>query len=923
MREEFLRLFCSNVRGLVCNWDAATSFDWNNYDILAFNEVWNIKDFENLVVENYEIKAKKLRTNSRGGGSIIFGKKNLQCKEIETPFLEGCIETTGIRCNGITFINIYRPPSGNKQRFLEILGQFLETLNGKKLIGGDININLFTEHQIINNFCLGHGLTYKINAVTRIPSGTCIDNFLTNLDGVFEVSDISIADHLAITAKVIISCKNSYAKTKFSYRQMKEANYIAFNANLYNLEITGQNIDEKWDNLQSSIKKIVDDCFPLKTSSHKYLFTMSPSLLKCRDKKNRLLRQFKQGRINKEVYLNYNKIYRKLIKTEQVNSFHDSLQKAGINGKAKWKAIKSHLHLERSKPQIDELVVDNESITSKTDIAKAFKSHFETCAKKLAENLPPGCNTAMVIPQGEPWSFKSCNESDLLKIIRTLKNKNSCGIDGLSNRMLKKEAYRFAVLLKPLINESISLGQFPNCLKTANVIPIHKKGSTSDLNNYRPISLLPVISKVFEKVINNQLNSVVESGFIDDNQFGFRQGYSTEDAAIKFINEVQKELRANKHVVTLYVDVSKAFDSCDHDIIVNKIKQTGLNEQGLNLIRSYLLDRSQLVFVDGIFGGKFVVNIGVGQGTILGPTFFKIYIMDLHLHTTLFCTKFADDSNFMGSGKTRDEVTLLVNNELKKISKWFTDNRLTLHPNKSRFIVHSRDKLIDLFLNNTKIMRCGYGLQEESVKFLGLHIDENLDWTIHIKNVVKKIEKGRYLLWRHKKLGTKIQKILYESFVRCHLLYCLVVWGGASASKLKPLETVVKKCWKNIGHFKQHTLNRLKNANILKIADELTLQESKIVWRWEYNKLPNSLRPIIEEKRDNLRHRRFHIPRGAKPSSIISRLNKRAEKSITSIAQSLTKKPMATKLKSSLIENYSFVCRRRDCFTCAGRDVNQ
>jgi len=275
--------------------------------------------------------------------------------------------------------------------------------------------------------------------------------------------------------------------------------------------------------------------------------------------------------------------------------------------------------------------------------------------------------------------------------------------------------------------------------------------------------------------------------------------------------------------------VSKAFDSCDHEIIIQKIKHTGLNQIGLKLMQSYLLNRDQLVYVDGSFGGRFVVNIGVGQGTILGPTLFKIYIMDLHLHTVLFCTKFADDSNFIGSGKTRDEVTTLVNHELEKIAKWFKDNRLTLHPNKSRFVVHSRDKLIDIFINGAKIMRCGYGLQEESVKFLGLHIDEDLDWICHIKNVVKKISKGRYLLWRYRNLGVATMKLIYVCFVCCHLLYCLVVWGGSKPAKLKPLNVALQKCWKNIGLYKQHTKNRLKEHAILTLEDEIKMQESKFV----------------------------------------------------------------------------------------------
>jgi retron-type reverse transcriptase len=147
--------------------------------------------------------------------------------------------------------------------------------------------------------------------------------------------------------------------------------------------------------------------------------------------------------------------------------------------------------------------------------------------------------------------------------------------------MIKQEPYLFAKLLKPLINESINLGIFPTCLKTANVIPIFKKGDPTNLNNYRPISLLPVISKVFEKVLNNQLTSVIDKGYIDENQFGFRANHSTEDAVIKFVDKIERDIALGKHVVSIYIDVSKAFDSCDHDILLKKIGRTGLDEVGL------------------------------------------------------------------------------------------------------------------------------------------------------------------------------------------------------------------------------------------------------------------------------------------------------------------------------------------------------
>jgi hypothetical protein len=780
-----------------------TSFNWNLYDILAFNEVWNIKDYEKLLVEGFEIKAVKLRNESRGGGTVIFGRKELKTSTIESPFVEGCLETTCIKIEGILFLNIYRPPSGNKLNFIELISNFLEShRNDKIIIGGDFNINLLAGDALIDGLCNMYQLEVKIREVTRIASGTCIDNYITNINGVFKVENITIADHQAITAKIACGPLTKLHKEKFKYRLMKEENWQLFKFNLHNIQIRGSDIDLKWTNLLSDVKEVVELSFPFKESCNKYVFSMSVGLLKSKDTKNKLLRKYKRGLIPKETYINYNRIYRKLIKREQSNAFKSSLNKAGDSAKLKWKAIKTGLLLQNDMTKITEVNYEGQKITNGVNIAKTFKTHFETCATKLAEGLPTGQDTSSIMPLGTKWGFKTTTEVELVKIIKSLLNKNSAGYDSLSNKMIKQEPYLFAKLLKPLINESINLGIFPTCLKTANVIPIFKKGDPTNLNNYRPISLLPVISKVFEKVLNNQLTSVIDKGYIDENQFGFRANHSTEDAVIKFVDKIERDIALGKHVVSIYIDVSKAFDSCDHDILLKKIGRTGLDEVGLKLMASYLRDRKQLITVNGADGGYFLINIGVGQGTVLGPTLFKIYIMDLHLYTSLFCMKFADDSSFECSDMSKDIVETKANEELEKISKWFKNNRLTLHPDKSRFIIHSRDKLIKLKLDNKDIMRCGYGLQEESVKLLGLHIDEELNWKVHINSVCKKVSKGNYLLWRHKKkLNLETQKLIYESFVRSHLLYCLTVWGSARAEALRPLVKLLKKIWKKIGPY--------------------------------------------------------------------------------------------------------------------------
>ena len=276
---------------------------------------------------------------------------------------------------------------------------------------------------------------------------------------------------------------------------------------------------------------------------------------------------------------------------------------------------------------------------------------------------------------------------------------------------------------------------------------------------------------------------------IDDNQYGFRAGHSTEDAVVRFIDYIEKAKTNNKLVISIHIDVSKAFDSCNHEIMKAKLQRIGLSGESLELMTSYLKDRVQELWVNNICGGRFVINIGMGQGTVLGPTLFKIYIMNMFLATNLFSIRFADDSNFVGHGNDSQLTEEYINAQLQKIHEWFCKNKLTLHPDKSRVIIYTKEKLMTFKLANSNLMRCGYGLQEEGVKFLGVIIDENLDWKLQTNQVKKKIGKGNYLLWRYKnKLSTAMKKAIYESFVKTHLTYCLTVWGAKKAANLNKLK---------------------------------------------------------------------------------------------------------------------------------------
>jgi len=294
--------------------------------------------------------------------------------------------------------------------------------------------------------------------------------------------------------------------------------------------------------------------------------------------------------------------------------------------------------------------------------------------------------------------------------------------------------------------------------------------------------------------------------------------------------------------------------------------------------------------------------------------------MDMLKATNMFSLRFADDTTAIGTGQNREQTEIDVNNELDKLYKWFCMNKLTLHPDKSRYIVYTRDKLIELKLGGKKLMRCGYGLQEEGVKFLGVLIDENIDWKLHVKYVKKKIGKGNYLLWRYKnRLTDKMKKVIYESFVRSHISYCLPVWGAKNTSSLNDLKKLLKKIWSKIGQRSMHTNQRLSEHRMLKLIDEVKLSEMKIIWRWCKKKIPKGLADIIVENNNRAMRRRMFIRDPSwSAGSISDRLAKRSLEEIENIEIARSINGLKNKVKNNcFLVDYMTQCNIRNCFICS------
>ena len=345
-----------------------------------------------------------------------------------------------------------------------------------------------------------------------------------------------------------------------------------------------------------------------------------------------------------------------------------------------------------------------------------------------------------------------------------------------------------------LINLSINQGIFPDELKIAKVLPIYKSDDKHLIQNYRPISVLPFFSKIFEKIILNHLENFIESNnILYDNQFGFRKNHSTTHAIITLVEKVSKALDTGKIVVGVYLDLKKAFDTIDHQIVFKKLYAIGIRGNIHDWFKSYLNNREQFVSYNNVQSETKPISHGVPQGSILGPLLFIIYLNDFsRASDILFSILFADDTTVLIEGSSYNNITTILNKELIKIDTWLQANKLTVNTKKTHYMIFHRARLkptINVFIRQDKISLT------RSTQFLGIIIDDKLKWTEHIAYVKNKISKSSGILSKARNyIDKKTLKQFYYSFVYPYLIYGIEIWGNASNIHLDPIIKLQKRC---------------------------------------------------------------------------------------------------------------------------------
>ena len=489
-------------------------------------------------------------------------------------------------------------------------------------------------------------------------------------------------------------------------------------------------------------------------------------------------------------------------------------------------------------------------ISNPRDIVEHFNDYFVNIGTRLAEAIhSPSTDFTSYLDKTlkttDSFVLHPTDAWEIIRIVNGFAGKSSCGVDGLPVNLMKECIVHIAEPLSALINVSFCTGVVPDSLKIAKICPIYKGGGEHDFSNYRPISVLPSFSKIYEKAVYNRLSNYFNTKhFFIDNQYGFRPSYSTFMALQDMYDKISQSIEHRESSIGVFLDLSKAFDTVNHDILLCKLSHYGVRGVALEWFSDYLTRRKQCVVFNGVTSDLKNILCGVPQGSILGPLLFIIYVNDItNCSKLLHFILFADDTNIFYSNKCQTGLICTLNFELSLLSDWFRANKLSLNVKKSNYIVfgnnsrESADCAENVVIDGIKIEKVS------STKFVGVYIDENLNWKQHTFHTASKISRSLGMINRVKYiLSHDLLLTLYRTMIHPYLLYCNILWGNASMVALKPLILLQKRAVRVItgSDYRAHSNPLFARLSLLNLADINNQQVLLFMYRFKHSLLPSS-----------------------------------------------------------------------------------
>ncbi len=862
--EKCLSVLSINIRSLNKNFDRLESLICRlgfEPDIISVNETW-INDNKGLI---YSLKGYSfIFTPCDGmvGGTGFFIKSSINFSIVNdiSINLDNCedkwIKISLPNNNNLIIGSIYRHPSYLFRNFETRLVNIIEHLtqgNKKFLIVGDFNIDLMQNTPSITRYkneIFSLGCIQTVSNFTRIShnrnKNSLLDHVYSNLNEnqlITKTLSHEISDHLP-TVVLIDSCKtkpDSFTR-KLLVRDQKHFNLDNFLIHLQNdlLKLSSRlnylNSEDCWDAFENIFNNVLNEHAPLRPQSRKERKRhkkpwLTRGILKSIKTKQKLYNEVvnqKNSNITFSFYKKFRNKLTRVIELAKKTYFKSELKHSNSDPKKLWNTINNIVNVKKAKAQNNVKIInqDGQILEDSADMAEAFNSFFTDIGKNLSSKIVPPDSNCKITPTSNVYKSQNSfflnpiTKYEVEKHINNLDHNKSTKSTCPSVKFLKLSAKTISPILSELFNKCIVEGIFPKSLKSAELIPIFKKGDKTLCSNYRPISILSPLSKVFERHIHSSLTQfITKHNILYKHQYGFRSHSSTEMALSQLSESITSNLENNSITCSIFIDLCKAFDTVDHSILLSKLECYGIRGIPNKLIRNYLSERTQLTLVNGKKSRFKTINCGVPQGSILGPLLFLIYLNDLPNASAFDVRLFADDACLLLNDKNPNNLESKVNEELVKINDWLKINKLSLNYTKTNYIIFSRRKKKD----NFKVHIQGNVLQRVShTKYLGAIVDEKLDWKHHVNHIQKKISRASHFfckLRHYVSLNTLV--MLYYSLVYCHLSYCITSWGGVSKSSLYSLNVLQRRILRIItfSDFQCHSAPLFFNLKLLTITD--------------------------------------------------------------------------------------------------------
>jgi hypothetical protein len=874
-----------------------------NPDIICVQETWNIADPDLFCLPGYHRPLFKLRDQKQGGGVAIYVKDiytfspiDKYSSHVDKVFESLFVEVRTLCKKRYIIGNIYRTNAKftslserhQFDTFIDFLNNVLADCNESNFstyIAGDFNINVLNyDHdnlatEYVNNIFL-HGFLQIVTKPTRCTnnSATLIDHFLTNdIKSSYDCKIITckLSDHFPVILSIGKDTKprDDFIKSRF----LTENNILRFKNDLENINwttVTNCNDPQiAYDLFSEIFIDLYNLHFPVKNvrlnrNIHKYEKWFTRGLLVSRRKKLYLANRAARFPTieNKSLYSNFRNVYNRVVKESKKLYFDNEFEKHKSNLKVTWDLLRKAMRKNRIlKSSIQSININGSIIFEPKAIADHFNVFFTTIADTIAEEIHPTVRPPEYpIDHNLPIFNISNNPVTNFEVLTTfhqLNSKKSEDYTGISMYFLKNLVLQLVSPLTHIFNLSFDNGIVPHQLKIAKVVPIFKSGDPMLVDNYRPISLLCNFSKVLEKIMCNRLTKFLnDNKVLSNSQYGFRRKHSTIHPIIHLLNEVTKASTAKKYTLAIFCDLRKAFDTCNHEILIKKLRKIGITNNELNWFVSYLSGRMQFVYLNGTESDKLEIRKGVPQGSILGPLLFLIYVNDLPECSALITLLFADDTTLLASGDNLQDLVTFVNSEFKKVVSYFRAHQMALHPSKTKYVIFNASEQIlvnqniDVFIdcNNDNensatlkipIERISIYSTIPAIKFLGVHLDPKLNFKYHLSQILKKISRALYIIQSTKNmLSEKSLKSLYYALVHSHLIYGIHIWSCTSASNLNGLEKIQKKAIRivNKASYNSHTIPLFISSGILPLKSLSAYFKLLFMYDFNSNALPAS-----------------------------------------------------------------------------------